>query len=86
MEGHRLSLCALVDMHTRRANRDLFGDLRMECRHPGAVASRLQPRGPPVAGCMNNFTFGDEAFGYYETIAGGAGAGPSWHGKSGVQT
>jgi hypothetical protein len=24
---------------------------------------------------MNNLTFGDESFGYYETIAGGAGAG-----------
>ena len=35
---------------------------------------------------MNNLTFGDEKFGYYETIAGGAGAGPSWHGKSGVHT
>ena len=34
---------------------------------------------------MNNFTFGDEDFGYYETIGGGAGAGPTWHGKSGVQ-
>jgi len=34
---------------------------------------------------MNNLTFGDENFGYYETIAGGAGAGPHWHGKSGVQ-
>lgn len=31
-------------------------------------------------GCMNNLTFGDENFGYYETIAGGAGAGPTWHG------
>jgi len=37
-------------------------------------------------GCMNNLTFGDEHFGYYETIAGGAGAGPSWHGQSGVHT
>ena len=37
-------------------------------------------------GCMNNVTFGDETFGYYETIAGGAGAGPSWHGRSGVHT
>ena len=37
-------------------------------------------------GCMNNFTFGNEDFGYYETIAGGAGAGPSWHGQHGVQT
>jgi hypothetical protein len=35
---------------------------------------------------MNNFTFGDEGFGYYETIAGGAGAGPGWHGRSGVHT
>jgi len=37
-------------------------------------------------GCMNNFTFGNEHFGYYETIAGGAGAGPWWHGQSGVHT
>mmetsp|Transcript_14115 Transcript_14115/g.30617 ORF Transcript_14115/g.30617 Transcript_14115/m.30617 type:complete len:1326 (+) Transcript_14115:84-4061(+) len=37
-------------------------------------------------GCMNNFTFGDEGMGYYETIAGGAGAGPGWHGCSGVHT
>lgn len=35
---------------------------------------------------MNNLTFGDEKFGYYETIAGGSGAGPYWHGKHGVQT
>ena len=25
-------------------------------------------------GCMNNITFGDESLGYYETVAGGAGA------------
>lgn len=37
-------------------------------------------------GCMNNFTFGDGGMGYYETIAGGAGAGPHWHGRSGVHT
>ncbi|WP_020587056.1 hydantoinase B/oxoprolinase family protein [Desulfobacter curvatus] len=37
-------------------------------------------------GCMNNFTFGNDRFGYYETIAGGAGAGPTWHGQTGVQT
>jgi len=37
-------------------------------------------------GCMNNFTFGDEEMGYYETIAGGAGAGPTWDGASAVQT
>jgi 5-oxoprolinase (ATP-hydrolysing) len=27
-------------------------------------------------GCMNNLTFGDATMGYYETIAGGSGAGP----------
>jgi len=37
-------------------------------------------------GCMNNFTFGNDTFGYYETIGGGAGAGPDWHGQSGVHT
>ena len=37
-------------------------------------------------GCMNNLTFGNEHFGYYETIGGGAGAGPGWHGQSGVHT
>ncbi|KAI3837697.1 hypothetical protein MKW98_027056 [Papaver atlanticum] len=36
-------------------------------------------------GCMNNLTFGDDSFGYYETIGGGCGAGPSWDGTSGVQ-
>jgi 5-oxoprolinase (ATP-hydrolysing) len=37
-------------------------------------------------GCMNNLTFGNEGFGYYETIGGGAGAGHDWHGQSGVHT
>jgi len=37
-------------------------------------------------GCMNNFTFGSDRFGYYETVGGGAGAGPDWHGQSGVHT
>lgn len=35
---------------------------------------------------MNNFTFGDERRQYYETIAGGAGAGPGFAGASAVQT
>lgn len=38
-------------------------------------------------GCMANFTFGlptANGFGYYETIAGGSGAGPSWEGEDGV--
>jgi 5-oxoprolinase (ATP-hydrolysing) len=37
-------------------------------------------------GTMNNFTFGDRDCQYYETIAGGAGAGPGFDGASGVQT
>ena len=37
-------------------------------------------------GTMNNLSFGNEKYQYYETIAGGAGAGPSWHGASAVQT
>lgn len=47
-------------------------------------------------GCMNNLTFGKggkdaqgnhvPGFGYYETIGGGSGAGPTWAGESGVHT
>jgi 5-oxoprolinase (ATP-hydrolysing) len=37
-------------------------------------------------GTMNNFTFGDDHFQYYETICGGAGAGPDFDGTSAVHT
>jgi 5-oxoprolinase (ATP-hydrolysing) len=37
-------------------------------------------------GTMNNFTFGNERYQYYETLCGGAGAGPGFHGASGVHT
>jgi 5-oxoprolinase (ATP-hydrolysing) len=37
-------------------------------------------------GTMNNLTFGDETFGYYETIGGGEGASEGHHGTSGVHT
>ncbi|HET6629818.1 MAG TPA: hydantoinase B/oxoprolinase family protein [Woeseiaceae bacterium] len=37
-------------------------------------------------GTMNNVSFGNERVQYYETIAGGAGAGPGWHGADAVQT
>lgn len=40
----------------------------------------LAANGP---GTMNNFLFGDERFGYYETLAGGSGAGPHHDGSSG---
>jgi 5-oxoprolinase (ATP-hydrolysing) len=37
-------------------------------------------------GTMNNFTFGNDRYQYYETISGGAGAGPDFDGASVVQT
>lgn len=37
-------------------------------------------------GTMNNFLFGGAGFGYYETIAGGAGAGDGHHGASALHT
>ena len=40
----------------------------------------------PAQGTMNNFTFGNDAYQYYETIAGGSGAGPGFDGTSVIQT
>ncbi len=37
-------------------------------------------------GTMNNVLFGNDSFGYYETICGGAGAGPDFDGASMVHT
>jgi 5-oxoprolinase (ATP-hydrolysing) len=37
-------------------------------------------------GTMNNFTFGNDRYQYYETIAGGSGAGPDFDGTDVVQT
>jgi 5-oxoprolinase (ATP-hydrolysing) len=37
-------------------------------------------------GTMNNFTFGNEQHQYYETICGGAGAGPTFDGTDAVHT
>ena len=37
-------------------------------------------------GTMNNFTFGNDTHQYYETLAGGSGAGPGFSGTSAVQT
>ena len=37
-------------------------------------------------GTMNNFTFGNERYQYYETICGGSGAGPDFDGTSAVHT
>ena len=40
--------------------------------------------GPP--GTMNNFSFGTDEYQYYETIAGGSGAGPGFAGTDVVHT
>jgi 5-oxoprolinase (ATP-hydrolysing) len=40
----------------------------------------------PSQGTMNNFTFGNDRYQYYETVCGGAGAGPDHDGASAVQT
>src|SRR6476469_9491758 len=40
----------------------------------------------PSQGTMNNFTFGNAQYQYYETIAGGSGAGHDHDGTSAVQT
>ena len=37
-------------------------------------------------GTMNNFTFGNEKYQYYETICGGSGAGINYHGTDAVHT
>ncbi len=37
-------------------------------------------------GTMNNLSFGNEVFGYYETVAGGSGAGEGFAGTDGVHT
>jgi len=37
-------------------------------------------------GTMNNFTFGNKNHQYYETICGGSGAGPDYHGVDAVHT
>jgi N-methylhydantoinase B len=37
-------------------------------------------------GTMNNFTFGNEKYQYYETICGGSGAGMNFHGTDAIHT
>jgi len=55
----------------------LIGALAQAC--PGLLPAASQ-------GTMNNISFGGNGFAYYETIGGGAGAGPSYHGESGVHS
>jgi 5-oxoprolinase (ATP-hydrolysing) len=69
-------------------------------RHPAAVVAGNVETSQVVTDClygalgvlaasqgtMNNFTFGDGEHQYYETIAGGSGAGPDFDGTDAVQT
>ncbi len=53
----------------------------------GALSKALPERIPAASqGTMNNLTFGNEEFTYYETIGGGAGAGNGYSGESAVHT
>ncbi len=53
----------------------------------GALAQALPARIPSAsAGTMSNLLFGDDQSAYYETIGGGAGAGPATAGASALQT
>jgi len=53
----------------------------------GAFAKALPEKIPAASqGTMNNISFGGAGFAYYETMGGGAGAGPGFHGASAVHT
>ena len=52
-----------------------------------AFAGALPGRIPAASqGTMNNVSFGGSGFAYYETIGGGTGAGPGYHGLSGAHS
>ena len=74
----------LVTRH-QKETAELQHDLPLEFRVSCTVAD-AQCMHVWLQGCTNNLTFGDPNLGYYETIGGGAGAGPGWHGRSGVHT
>lgn len=72
----------------------------LNCRYPAAVCAGNVETSQWVTdalfgavkamaaaqGTMNNFTFGNERYQYYETICGGSGAGPDFDGTSAVHT
>ncbi|MBT3792524.1 MAG: 5-oxoprolinase [Rhodospirillales bacterium] len=55
-----------------------------QCIVDGLLAATNRLAAGP--GTMNNFTFGDDTYQYYETICSGAGAGPGFDGADAVQT
>lgn len=70
------------DPDPRRAPAVVGGNVELSQRLCDLLleALGLAANGP---GTMNNFLFGNDGFGYYETLAGGAGAGPGFPGASG---
>jgi N-methylhydantoinase B/oxoprolinase/acetone carboxylase alpha subunit len=53
----------------------------------GALAQAVPEKIPAASqGTMNNISFGGSGFTYYETLGGGTGAGPGFHGESGVHS
>jgi len=64
------------------------GNVETSQRIADVVFRALAAAGVPVPaqgqGTMNNVTIGGAGWTYYETLGGGQGAGPSWHGPSGV--
>ncbi|MEE3326022.1 MAG: hydantoinase B/oxoprolinase family protein, partial [Myxococcota bacterium] len=61
------------------------GNVETSQRVVDVLLGALQ-RAAASQGTMNNVAFGNDRFGYYETIGGGAGAGPDYPGASGVHT
>src|SRR5262249_43781358 len=52
----------------------------------GALAQAMPDRIPAAScGTMSSVALGARAWTYYETIGGGCGAGPGWHGESAIQ-
>lgn len=64
------------------------GNVETSQRIADVVFRALAAAGVPVPaqgqGTMNNVTIGGAGWTYYETLGGGQGAGPAWHGPSGV--
>jgi N-methylhydantoinase B/oxoprolinase/acetone carboxylase alpha subunit len=67
-----------IDQATKRVHVDFTGTSAQDPHNFNAPRAVLLAASQ---GTMNNLTFGDERLPYYETIAGGAGAGPEWSGR-----
>jgi len=74
-------------VHARRPAAVAAGNVETSCRIVDVVFAAFAQALPVPAqgqGTMNNVTFGNDRFTYYETIGGGQGACPDAHGPSGI--